>query len=96
MYKALTPIVVAKNSKTTICFYSNSEYSEWLEINDVKKWNIEYKKGLAALEGDEYRDIINNPKLIKLINDLDYKESLEAWFGKDSTPRKERILHNEK
>jgi DNA gyrase/topoisomerase IV subunit B len=77
MYKALTPIVVAKNSKTSICFYSNSEYNEWMEKNDVKKWNIEYKKGLAALEDDEYKD------------------SLEAWFGKDSTPRKERILHNE-
>ena len=95
MYKALTPIVVAKNLKTTICFYSNSEYSEWLASNDVKKWNIEYKKGLAALEGDEYKDIIDNPKLIRITNDSQYKDSLEAWFGKDSTPRKERILNNE-
>jgi hypothetical protein len=91
----LTPILVAKNAKTTICFYSNSEYDEWLSKNDAKKWNIEYKKGLAALEDDEYKDIINTPKLVKIVNDSQYKDSLDAWFGKDSTPRKERILYNE-
>ena len=54
---------------------------------------LEYKKGLAALEDIEYETIIKNPKVLQISNDQEYKISLEAWFGKDSQPRKERILN---
>jgi DNA topoisomerase-2 len=96
VYKVMTPLVVAKKASKSLNFYTNDEFDAWEKKNGTKGWEIEYKKGLAALEDEEYAEIIKNPYLVQIKNDKDYKESLEAWFGKDSTPRKERILQNNK
>jgi len=92
IYKVLTPLVVAKKGKEILYFYSNDEYANWESKNDPKKWDIEYKKGLASLEDYEYEEIIKNPRLVKIKNDKLYRESLKAWFGGDSTPRKKMLL----
>jgi DNA topoisomerase-2 len=94
VYKVMTPLVVAKKGAKAINFYTNDEFEKWSKKNQVSSWEIEYKKGLAALEDGEYEEIIKNPYLIQIKNDKQYKESLEAWFGGDSKPRKERILSN--
>ena len=93
IYKVMTPLVVAKKGKDSINFYTNDEFDKWSAKNKAHTWNIEYKKGLAALEDLEYEEIIKDPKVVQLKNDKEYKESLNAWFGADSTPRKERILN---
>ena len=93
IFKVLTPLIVAKRSKEILYFYSNSEYNEWeTKQSDIKKWEIEYKKGLASLEDYEYEEIIKNPRLVKIKNDPLYKESLNAWFGGDSAPRKKMLM----
>lgn len=92
IYKVLTPLVVAKKGKEILYFYSNDEYRAWETKTDVKKYDIEYKKGLASLEDDEYEEIIKNPRLLRIKNDKLYRESLKNWFGKDSAPRKEALL----
>lgn len=96
IHKVMTPLVVAKKGKTVIKFYNDSEFNEWYfgKVNSPKTWNIEYKKGLASLEDDEYEEIIKNPKTIQLVNDSQYKQSLKNWFGKDSSPRKKILLKN--
>jgi DNA gyrase/topoisomerase IV subunit B len=93
IYKVMTPLVVAKKGKDSINFYTNEEFELWEKKNSAKGWNIEYKKGLAALEDLEYAEIIKNPKVVQIKNDKEYKQSLDAWFGADSAPRKERILN---
>jgi len=93
IYKVMTPLVVAKKGKESLNFYTNDEFEKWIKGSSAKGWNIEYKKGLAALEDAEYEEIIKNPKVVQIKNDKDYKESLDAWFGNDSAPRKERILN---
>jgi DNA topoisomerase-2 len=93
IYKVMTPLVVAKKGKDSINFYTNDEFDKWSAKNKANTWNIEYKKGLAALEDLEYEEIIKDPKVVQLKNDKEYKESLNAWFGADSTHRKERILN---
>jgi DNA topoisomerase-2 len=92
VFKVMTPLVVAKKGKEVKPFYSNEEYSAWEKKSGSKGWNVEYKKGLAALEDVEYRDIIHSPVLVKLQNDKLYKDSLSDWFGSDSEPRKEKLL----
>lgn len=92
VFKVMTPLVVAKKGKEVKPFYSNEEYSEWEKKTGAKGWDVEYKKGLAALENVEYRDIIHSPVLVKLHNDKLYKDSLSNWFGSDSEPRKEKLL----
>lgn len=95
IYKVETPIVVAvprAKGKKKILFYSQTEYNEWADKNDLKTFEIKYKKGLAALVDDEYQDIINSPRLT-LINKNDVSSgSLETWFGKNSDLRKVELL----
>lgn len=92
IFKVMTPLVVAKKGKDVKSFYSNEEYQAWETKTGAKGWEVEYKKGLAALEDVEYREIIHNPVLVKMQNDKKYKESLNDWFGTDSAMRKEKLL----
>jgi DNA topoisomerase-2 len=94
VFKAETPIVVSKNNKTKkkISFYTPEDYTKWLESVNTKEWEIEYKKGLAALVDDEYSEIINNPRLTQITTDDLSKEYLNIWFGKESELRKVEML----
>jgi len=94
IYKVMTPLVVAKKGKQMETFYTNSEYQIWSykkSIN-VSSWEIEYKKGLASLDDREYEEILNNPAIVQITYDKEARHSLEAWFGKDSNLRKDRLL----
>ena len=95
IYKVETPIVVAipkAKAKKKVLFYTQSEYNEWSEQNDLKQFEIKYKKGLAALVDDEYDDIINRPRLTLITKDEASKGSLETWFGKSADLRKNELL----
>lgn len=92
VFRILTPIVVAQKGKQTMSFYSNDEYQKWVDTIDPKSWSIEYKKGLASLEDNEYNEIIKNPNAMKITQDKQFKKSLTDWFGGDSNPRKEKLL----
>lgn len=95
IWKVETPIVVAipkgKGKKKEL-FYSQNEYNEWEKKNDIKQFEIKYKKGLAALVDDEYQDIINNPRMTMITKDDASKGSLDIWFGKNSDLRKVELL----
>jgi len=92
VFKVLTPLVVAKKGKEVLSFYTKDEFKEWESKTGTKGWNVEYKKGLAALEDDEYQEIISNPRAIQMNSDSMYKETLHAWFGGDSSLRKKKLL----
>ena len=95
IYKVETPIVVAiskSDKKKKILFYSQTEYNDWQVGENLQKWEIKYKKGLAALVDDEYNEIINNPKLTLITKDDLSDEHLDIWFGKNSELRKNQIL----
>ena len=96
VYKAETPIVVSKNNKTKkkISFYTQEDYNNWMNSVNTKEWEIEYKKGLGALVDDEYKEIINNPRLTQITSDEMSKGSLNVWFGKDPELRKSELLSN--
>jgi DNA gyrase/topoisomerase IV subunit B len=93
--KVETPIVVVKHkqkSKSKISFYSQTEYNEWASKNDLKLFDIKYKKGLAALVDDEYEEIINSPRMTLLTKDDISAQYLDIWFGKNSDLRKTELL----
>ncbi len=95
IYKVETPIVVAvprTKGKKKILFYSQTEYNEWADKNDLKTFEIKYKKGLAALVDDEYQDIINSPRLTLISKNDVSSGALETWFGKNSDLRKVELL----
>lgn len=94
IYRVLTPIVVAKKKAKTEIFYSQDDYQKWFDKTNTKGWEIEYKKGLAALENAEYEDMIKNPVMVQITKDQMANDSFRDWFGPDSAPRKIRILKN--
>ena len=95
IYKVETPIVVAVpkvKTKKKVLFYTQTEYNDWTSKNDLKNYEIKYKKGLAALVDDEYQDIINSPKMTLISKDDMSANSLDIWFGKNSDLRKTELL----
>jgi DNA topoisomerase-2 len=94
IFQILTPCVVAKQNKITKEFYSDLEYNNWLSTltnTEIHSWNISYKKGLAALEDNEYKNILHKSKKLQLLKDSETGNILEIWFGKDSNKRKQLI-----
>lgn len=86
-----TPIMIARQGKKEIKFYYSKEYDEWCKLNDVSKWNIEFYKGLGALEDKDYKDMIQNPNMFYYELDDIAHDELDIWFGKDSDKRKEKL-----
>ena len=77
-----TPLVVVKKGEEKLWFYTNKEFEEWSTgRKDLDKWDVSYKKGLAALQDDEYREIIQNPKMFSITPGNDLKFSLDSWFS---------------
>jgi DNA gyrase/topoisomerase IV subunit B len=95
IYKVDTPLLVAKKGKEKLYFYTNEEFDAWQSRHkSIAGWEIDYKKGLASLEDDEYKEIIRNPRCYAMTKDDLFKETLTTWFGDSSLPRKEKILGN--
>ena len=93
LFRVMTPLVVAKSKKEQKLFYSNEDFDDWHKtLKSHKDWDISYKKGLAALEDEEYRDIIRTPKMFSITPGSDLKQTLDHWFGADPTMRKKKIL----
>jgi len=91
--RVMTPLVVAKKAKERKVFYNSEEFNTWMyKIKDAKKWDISYKKGLAALEDEDYSEIIRNPNLFSVKGGAGLKNTLETWFSGDARPRKAKIL----
>jgi DNA topoisomerase-2 len=91
--RVLTPLVVANKGSERLWFYTAKEFEEWeAKQKNVSSWNVEYKKGLAALEDEEYREIIRNPRTVVIERGDIFQETLNTWFAGDSHPRKLKIL----
>jgi DNA topoisomerase-2 len=91
--RVMTPLVVVESNKVKHSFYDTHEFHEWeKKTKDLKKWDVAYKKGLAALEDAEYKEIIQSPRMFAIAGGSELKNTLSTWFAADSTPRKRKIL----
>jgi DNA topoisomerase-2 len=92
LYRVMTPLVVAQKKDDRKMFYTNEEFEIWLKSGMTRGWDISYKKGLAALEDPEYKDIIRHPKMFALVPGDDLDRSLEDWFGDNADIRKRKMM----
>ena len=91
--RVMTPLVVAKRKGETLPFYSAADFDVWQgKQKDLSKWDIAYKKGLAALEDEEAKEIIVSPKMFSIAGGSGLKPTLDAWFASDPAIRKLKIL----
>lgn len=93
VFRVMTPLVVAQRGTEKLCFYTPTEFETWSEgRKDLAKWDIAYKKGLAALESEEYEDIIKQPRMFALVPGENMRETLDCWFAAEVGGRKRKIL----
>ena len=92
VYRVMTPLVVAKKGPEKKWFYTADDFEAWGKTENLSKWDIGYKKGLAALEDDEYREIIHNPVMFAITGDKNIRPILDSWFKSDPAYRKRKIL----
>lgn len=93
--RVMTPLVVVKKSGTTIPFYTPEEFAQWQTeqgSRELKKWDVAYKKGLAALEDAEYKEVIQNPKMFAIVPGDNFRGVLDCWFAGNVKLRKDKIL----
>ena len=104
-----TPIVMLKNKRTESTekiFFTQYEYEAWLleDINNIKKYDVQYKKGLGSISEFEWMEFFRMYKFedllvtIKMRNPEEDNEGyiedismIEAWLDEDSDIRKEFI-----
>lgn len=88
--RSITPLLVIKIGKEKKYFYSHGEYEDWISKNKNKKFELDYKKGLGSLETEEFKEMIQNTKLITFkpddISDID------VWFGNNPILRKNKLI----
>lgn len=93
VFRVLTPLMVAERGTEKLCFYTPAEFESWSAgRKDLSKWDIAYKKGLAALDDGAYKDIIQSPKMFAITPGHNMRETLDCWFAGDVKPRKQKIL----
>lgn len=91
--RVMTPLVVVKRKGEKIPFYSAADFDAWQSSQkDLTKWDIAYKKGLAALEDEEAKEIIVSPRMFSIAGGSELKPTLDAWFASDPAIRKQKIL----
>ena len=106
-----TPIVMLKNKRnesTEKVFFTQYEYDAWLleDINNIKKYDVQYKKGLGSISDIEWMEFFKMYKFEELLvtirmrnpeeDNEGYIEDIsmiEAWLDEDSDIRKEFIAN---
>lgn len=92
IYRVLPPLYkLTKKGKQPLYFYSLEEYQAF----DSKGYTIKYLKGLGSMSKDDYADMINNPKLIKIKWDENSKQVLDMIFAKKRTDERKEWLMND-
>lgn len=86
-----TPIIIARQGKKVEKIYYQYEYDEWCKKNNPSKWVIEYNKGLGSLTDNDYKELVQNPRLYYYELDEFANKELDIWFGIDSEKRKQKL-----
>lgn len=87
LFRAESPIVKASKGKATKLLYNLAEYRAFSAAN--KGWEYDYCKGLGSLEKTDYRYMLNEPRLERMVlNDLGLK-AIKGWMGNNSKTRKQ-------
>jgi DNA topoisomerase-2 len=86
-----TPLIKATKGKQEVVFYTIEEF----KAANLDGYDVEYYKGLGSLEKEQYRDVINNPKLIQVTAEESKQwDWLELAFGNDTDARKDWLASN--
>lgn len=96
IYRALSPIIVAKPSNKKLdkkYYYHLEDYKK--DEKNLKNYEIIYTKGLGGLDDHDYKQMLRNQKLIKFeLKDIEDMEAIRVWFDKSTEMRKKILLED--
>lgn len=92
VYRVLTPLLVLRNPKEQIVFYTQNEYDKFIKNNKYSSYETIYLKGLGSLSDELYSEIIKNPRKMLIKYDENSDSLLEKWFGNDAEERKDLLI----
>ena len=85
-----TPIIKARKGKAVKVFYNDGEYNDWKETEDISGWKIKYYKGLGTSTGKEFKEYMEDKKIVYFKNDMDDLDIIDMVFNKKrASDRKE-------
>jgi len=82
-----TPFIIATKGKTKKYWYAE-DYADF-NPEEYRGWDIKRAKGLAALLKDDWKVVLNGPKVIPIKDEGDLADCLELLFSPDADARKE-------
>lgn len=86
LYSIVTPLVVCDDKKTRKYFYSLEEYNNYAKNKKITGLN--YLKGLGSLSLEDWKYVMDNKTLFKIIKDKSANKYLNIAFGDSSKLRK--------
>lgn len=85
----VSPLIVATKGEEKLFFYTQEEFKQHEQTLVDAGYELDYKKGLAALTDEEFEDMMRNPIYEKFnMSDLAW-QAFDAWFGSNSDLRKD-------
>lgn len=93
IYRVISPIVIAKKGKEKKYYYTLDEYKK--AESSLKGYKMLYIKGLGSLEKDDFKEMMQNPKLILITKDDLADLNLKNWFGKANASIRKGMLKND-
>ena len=82
-----------REKKDVHVFYTMEEYHKWYEqLEDPKKWEHKYYKGLGTCEKEDIKYCFENPRLVKYVYDENAEEKLSLAFSKGNEDKRKEWL----
>jgi DNA topoisomerase-2 len=84
-----TPTLRVTFNRTTLKFYTQSEYEEWrIATPNFKSWTHKYYKGLGTSKDSEIKDDFRTPRVVTCFYDADAPEAMRLAFDKKLTDQR--------
>ena len=88
--KIETPFIILKKGNQRKYIYEADYHS--FKPENYKGWEITRAKGLGTLESQEWKDILNNPRLIGISDDGNMKDTLDLLFNEKRADDRKKWL----
>lgn len=97
LYRAVTPLYIARTKKEELYFYSDEELDNWRAHNKAVKYDLLRAKGLGELNSEDLHKVCFERQRFKRITVSDIEKTadlLEVLQGSAIAPRKQFIYDN--
>jgi len=98
--RLITPLVILKDNKETPVkyFYSLNEFKNFESTNDLRKYKIDYKKGLGSWPKEEFIQLFDKYGFEYFVQDLlmddEGRVYVDDWLNGSNAEKRKQYLRN--